>query len=82
MDTILRARQAAIARASEVVGGLEQLSARLAMSRPALQAMLDGRIGVPQRLFLALVDIISEIKGSERISDNTNRAGSMRGNLF
>jgi hypothetical protein len=72
MDTILRARQAAIARASEVVGGLEQLSARLVISRPALQAMLDGRIGVPQRLFFELVDIISmespaPVKGPEKI---------------
>ena len=59
MDAILRARQAAIARASEVTGGLDALSVRLGISRPTLRAMLDGRIGVPQRLFFELVDIIS-----------------------
>jgi DNA-binding transcriptional regulator YdaS (Cro superfamily) len=55
----MRARQAAIARASEVMGGLDGLSARIGVSRPSLRAMLEGRIGVPQRLFFELIDIIS-----------------------
>ena len=59
MEDILRARRVALSRASEVLGGLEYLALRVRLSRPSLQAMLEGRIVVPQRLFFELVDIIS-----------------------
>ena len=52
-------RQAALLSASQVVGGFDALSERLRISRPALRAMLEGRIGVPQRVFFELVDIIA-----------------------
>ena len=66
METVLKARQEAIVRAGEMLGGLDALSMRLGISRPALRAMLEGRVGVPQRLFFELVDII-EIRASEQV---------------
>jgi hypothetical protein len=75
VESILKARQEAIARASEILGGLDPLAVRLGLSRPALRAMLDGRIGVPQRLFFELVDII-EVKGSEQTQAPEQAKGS------
>jgi hypothetical protein len=57
--TISPARQVAVLRACEVVGGMDELALRLRISRPALMAMASGRIDVPQRIFFALVDIIA-----------------------
>jgi len=72
---VLKARQEAIARAGEMLGGLDALAVRLGISRPALRAMLEGRIGVPQRLFFELVDII-EVKGPQQIKEPKQTKGS------
>jgi hypothetical protein len=75
------ARQQAILRATEVLGSLELLAVRLGVSPLSLRAMLMGRVGVPQRIFFELVDIISmespidagRRRGAERPSDKKPR---------
>jgi len=45
--------------AVEMVGGEEQLGARLGLSAGTVRLFSTGRIRLPQRLFLLVVDIIS-----------------------
>jgi DNA-binding transcriptional regulator YdaS (Cro superfamily) len=49
----------AMRKAAEMVGGEEQLGARLGLSVGTVRLFSTGRIRLPQRLFLQLVDIIS-----------------------
>jgi DNA-binding transcriptional regulator YdaS (Cro superfamily) len=49
----------AIRKAVEIVGGEEQLGARLGLSVGTVRLFGSGRIRLPQRLFLLVVDIIS-----------------------
>lgn len=49
----------AVTKAAEMVGGEEQLGARLGLSAGTIRLFATGRIRLPQRLFLQLVDIIS-----------------------
>ena len=49
----------AIRKAVEIVGGEEQLGARLGLSVGTVRLFSTGRIRLPQRLFLLVVDIIS-----------------------
>jgi hypothetical protein len=46
-------------KAVEMVGGEEQLGARLGLSAGTIRLFATGRISLPQRLFLQMVDIIS-----------------------
>ena len=49
----------ALRKAVEIVGGEEQLGARLGLSVGTIRLFITGRINLPQRLFLQVVDIIS-----------------------
>jgi DNA-binding transcriptional regulator YdaS (Cro superfamily) len=49
----------AMRKAVEIVGGEEQLGARLGLSAGTIRLFITGRIRLPQRLFLQVVDIIS-----------------------
>jgi len=49
----------ALRKAVEIVGGEEQLGARLGLSAGTIRLFISGRINLPQRLFLEVVDIIS-----------------------
>ena len=49
----------AMRKAAEMVGGEEQLGARLGLSAGTIRLFATGRIRLPQRLFLQVVDIIS-----------------------
>jgi len=49
----------ALRKAVEIVGGEEQLGARLGLSAGTIRLFITGRINLPQRLFLQVVDIIS-----------------------
>jgi DNA-binding transcriptional regulator YdaS (Cro superfamily) len=49
----------AVRKAVEMVGGEEQLGARLGLSVGTVRLFATGRIRLPQRLFLQVVDIIS-----------------------
>lgn len=50
----------ALRKALQIVGGEEQLGARLGLSVGTIRLFIAGRINLPQRLFLEVVDIISE----------------------
>ena len=49
----------ALRKAVQLVGGEEQLGARLGLSVGTIRLFIAGRINLPQRLFLEVVDIIS-----------------------
>lgn len=49
----------ALRKAVDMVGGEEQLGARLGLSAGTIRLFITGRINLPQRLFLEVVDIIS-----------------------
>jgi hypothetical protein len=49
----------ALRKAVEMLGGEEQLGARLGLSAGTIRLFINGRIRLPQRLFLQVVDIIS-----------------------
>jgi len=49
----------AVRKAVEIVGGEEELGARLGLSAGTIRLFITGRISLPQRLFLQVVDIIS-----------------------
>jgi hypothetical protein len=58
--TVERTVQAeALRKAAEILGGEEQLGARLGLSAGTIRLFIAGRINLPQRLFLQVVDIIS-----------------------
>lgn len=50
----------AVTKAAEVLGGVEQLAARLGLSVGTVRMLMGGRLQVPPRLFLVVVDIISD----------------------
>ncbi|HEV8107084.1 MAG TPA: hypothetical protein VGP97_06130 [Burkholderiales bacterium] len=49
----------AIRKAAAVLGGEEELAVRLGMAVGTVRMMMSGRLGVPQRVLLQLIDIIS-----------------------
>jgi DNA-binding transcriptional regulator YdaS (Cro superfamily) len=49
----------AIRKAAAVLGGEEELAARLGLAVGTVRMMMTGRLGVPQRVFLQVIDIIS-----------------------
>ena len=49
----------ALRKAVEIVGGEEQLGDRLGLSAGTIRLFITGKIRLPQRLFLQVVDIIS-----------------------
>jgi len=49
----------ALRKAVEILGGEEQLGARLGLSAGTIRLFIAGRIRLPQRLFLQVVDIVS-----------------------
>jgi hypothetical protein len=49
----------ALRKAVEIVGGEEQLGVRLGLSAGTIRLFITGRIRLPQRLFLQVVDIVS-----------------------
>ena len=57
METTVQTQ--ALRKAVEIVGGEEQLGARLGLSVGTIRLFITGRINLPQRLFLQVVDIIS-----------------------
>ncbi len=57
METTVQTQ--ALRKAVEIVGGEEQLGARLGLSAGTIRLFITGRINLPQRLFLQVVDIIS-----------------------
>jgi DNA-binding transcriptional regulator YdaS (Cro superfamily) len=57
VETTVQAQ--ALRKAVEILGGEEQLGARLGLSAGTIRLFITGRIRLPQRLFLEVVDIIS-----------------------
>ena len=57
METTVQTQ--ALRKAVEILGGEEQLGARLGLSAGTIRLFITGRIRLPQRLFLQVVDIIS-----------------------
>jgi hypothetical protein len=49
-----------LARAAEVLGGVDELASRLEISPGVVRVWMDGKLSLPQRVFFDLVDIISE----------------------
>ena len=47
-----------IARAAEIVGGLEELCARLGVQRTAMHFWLQAKARLPDRIFIQLTDIV------------------------
>ena len=66
----------ALRKAVEILGGEEQLGARLGLSAGTIRLFITGRIRLPQRLFLQVVDIISG--ESARIEKPAARYGRSR----
>jgi hypothetical protein len=61
-------------KAVEMIGGEEQLGARLGLSVGTIRLFATGRIRLPQRLFLQVVDIISADPASvENAADRFGR---------
>jgi len=48
-----------VGEAAEILGGAEQLAARLGLSVGIVRMFMRGRLVVPTRIFLLVVDIIS-----------------------
>jgi hypothetical protein len=57
VETTVQAQ--ALRKAVEIVGGEEQLGERLGLSAGTIRLFITGKIRLPQRLFLQVVDIIS-----------------------
>jgi len=49
-----------LARAAEVLGGVDELASRLEISSGVVRVWMEGKLSLPQRVFFVLVDIISE----------------------
>lgn len=49
----------AVRKAAEVLGGEDELAARLGMAVGTIRMFRSGRLRVPQRVFLQVIDIIS-----------------------
>ena len=49
-----------LARGAEIAGGSERLSKRLDVEHHALEFWLSGRATPPERVFLAVVDLIAD----------------------
>jgi hypothetical protein len=49
-----------LARAVEVLGGVDELASRLEISSGVVRVWMDGKLSLPHRVFFELVDIISE----------------------
>ena len=49
-----------LARAAEVLGGVDELASRLEISSGVVRVWMEGKLSLPQRVFFELVDIISE----------------------
>ena len=49
----------AVGKAAELLGGADQLAARLGLSARTVRMLMDGRLAVPSRIFLLAVDIIA-----------------------
>jgi hypothetical protein len=49
-----------LARAAEVLGGVDELASRLEISSGVVRVWMDGKLSLPHRVFFELVDIISE----------------------
>jgi hypothetical protein len=49
-----------IARAAEILGGVDELASRLEISAGVVRVWMDGKLALPQRVFFELVDIIGE----------------------
>jgi transcriptional regulator with XRE-family HTH domain len=55
-------------RACQIVGGVDQLAARLGVSRTMLYRWLDGEDVPPSRVFLKAVDLILPTGGPEDVA--------------
>jgi hypothetical protein len=49
----------AVARAAEILGGVEELAPTLGLATGTVRMMIAGKLPVPQQVFLQVVDIIS-----------------------
>jgi hypothetical protein len=49
-----------LARAVEVLGGVDELASRLDISPRVVRVWMEGKLSLPHRVFFELVDIISE----------------------
>lgn len=58
MDRELKARL--LQRAAEITGGRERLANRLGVEAHSLEFWLSGRATPPERVFLAVVDLVLE----------------------
>jgi len=48
-----------VGKAAELLGGASRLAARLDLSVGTVRMMMNGKVDVPPRIFLLVVDIIS-----------------------
>lgn len=59
------ARRRLLEQAATRLGGVEQLAKKLGVTHRAMKLYLDGTVPLPDALFLRLVDLLSEQRGSE-----------------
>jgi DNA-binding transcriptional regulator YdaS (Cro superfamily) len=57
VDDTVRSR--AVEKAVQILGGAEQLADRLGLAPGTVRLLMDGKLPVPQHVFLKVVDIIS-----------------------
>jgi hypothetical protein len=57
VDDTVRSR--AVEKAAQILGGEEKLADRLGLSPSTVRLLMDGKLPVPQHVFLQVVDIIS-----------------------
>ena len=66
----------AVFRACQLLGGPEQLAARVGVSRLLIKAILNGSLPTSRAIFLQVVDIISAADGYESYEPPRARARS------
>ena len=58
VESTLQSR--AVARAAEILGGVEELASSLGLAAGTVRMMIAEKLPVPQQVFLQVVDIISD----------------------
>ena len=57
MEATVRGR--AVQKAAELLGGEEELGARLGLNVRTIRLFISGRLPVPTRIFLQVIDIVA-----------------------
>jgi hypothetical protein len=64
VESTLQSR--AVARAAEILGGVEELASSIGLATGTVRMMIAGKLPVPQQVFLQVVDIISADDAPQR----------------